>query len=696
MPLVVQLQLTSESYLWLIACLILGLVYAFFLYQQSKQLDKNLRYFLFALRASAIATIAFLLCAPLVKTLNRTVEKPLIIFAQDNSASILAAKNKDFDRQSYNKQVQKLAKVLSADFELRTFNFDRKVRDGLDLNYSGSSTDISSLFKLIDDKFSNRNIGALILSTDGIYNRGANPLYESKKIKSPIYTIALGDTIAKRDLLISSVNYNSVAYLNNEFQIGINLEAYQCKGLNDQLTVSSASGMVTSKPIGIKNDEFRQSVLLNVPAQKKGIQTYTIRISPISNEHTLVNNSQTIFIEVIDGKKNILTIANAPHPDLSAIRQSIEIHKNYAVKLRMVQDVSQVEMQEADLLILHQLPSSNNAAKEILKLTALKPTLYILGAQSNFSAFSAAQQLLSLSPLGETMEEVKASMKADFYSFTLSESSRLKISNFGPLSAPFANFGVKGSPSILINQQLGSINTGKPILLFSGDSQPRLAILTAEGIWRWRLEDYQENSSHEAFDELITKTVQYLVSADDKRKLRVYTTKNTFDEDEPVLLNAELYNDAMELNNKPDVRISILKKGGKSYSYIFSRTLNSYNLDAGELPAGEYNYTAVAALGKSNYQAIGQFIISKQQTEFKQTRANHQLLYAMATQNGGQMLFPKQMDELPTLIKANEQVKTIAYENPKYTELIDLKLLFFAILAFLSLEWFFRKRNSEI
>ncbi|HQS04946.1 MAG TPA: hypothetical protein PLT16_04845, partial [Daejeonella sp.] len=85
--------------------------------------------------------------------------------------------------------------------------FAEEIKSGLDVKYDGSLTDISSVFKLIDDQFSNRNIGAVIIGTDGIYNRGSNPQYESKNLKAPIYTIALGDTIAKRDLLISNVNY---------------------------------------------------------------------------------------------------------------------------------------------------------------------------------------------------------------------------------------------------------------------------------------------------------------------------------------------------------------------------------------------------------------------------------------------------------------------------------------------------------
>ncbi|MDO8992703.1 MAG: hypothetical protein Q7U83_06555 [Daejeonella sp.] len=695
MPLLFQIQFTSESYLWLLACMGLGISYAFLLYKPSGHLHKTLRYFLFALRSIVIATIAFLLFSPLVKTINRTVEKPLIILAQDNSASILLSKTKNFNRQNYNNQLKKLEKDLSADYELRTFNFAEKIKSGLDVKYDGSLTDISSVFKLIDDQFSNRNIGAVIIGTDGIYNRGSNPQYETKNLKAPIYTIALGDTISKRDLLITNVNYNNIAYLGNQFQIGLSIEAYQSEGSTSMLTVSSESGVLLSKPVSINSSEFRQTILLNLPAEKKGVQSYTIKLAALSNELSLINNTQTIFVEVIDGRKNVLIIANAPHPDISAIRQSIEINKNYSVKVRMGQEATPAEIQEAGLLILHQVPSISNSARDVLKLGAAKPILYVLGAQSNIPAFSASQSLVTLNSSG-MLQEATASIKTDFYAFTLSESSRSRISNFGPLLTPFGNYGLKGPSSLLMNQQIGKLQTEKPLLLFGEDVQRRIAVLAGEGNWRWRLEDFQENASHEAIDELITKTVQYLVSADDKRKFRVYASKNTFDENEHVILNAELYNDAFELVNTPDVNISLKNKNGKSYSFVFSRTLNSYQLDAGELVTGEYNYTAGTALGSVKHQAVGQFIVSRQDSEYKQSIANHQLLFTIAKQNGGQMLFPAQLDELPALIKANEQVKSVFYENPKYSELIDLKLLFFMILALLSLEWLSRKRNGEI
>ncbi len=695
MPLLFQLQFTSETFFWLLGCLALGTGYAFLLYGSSNQLSRTIRNSLFALRALLIAFMAFLLFAPLAKTITRTVEKPLIIIAQDNSASVLISKTADFNQQSYTDDLKMLERSLSADYDVRTYNFSSEIKNGLDLKFDGALTDISSVFKMIDEQFSNRNIGAVILGSDGIYNDGANPQYESKDLRSPVYTIALGDTVAKRDLLISNVNYNNISYLDNQFQVEVSVEAYQSQGSSTILTVSSKSGIVFSKPLSIASNEFRLTVPLTLLADRKGIQQYTIRLAPISNELSAINNSQTIFVEVIDGKQKVLILANSPHPDITALKQSIEINKNYSVKVALAPDASNADIEEAGLIILHQLPSINNNARDILKQSASKPLLFILGAQSNIPAFSASQSLLGITSKA-TMQEVTAGLRTDFYAFTLSEPNRLRIQNFGPLFAPFGNYGLKGPASILMSQKIGKLATEMPLLAFAEDPQRKIGVLAGEGIWRWRLEDFQEHLNHDAIDELVVKTIQYLSAREDKRKFRVYPSKNAFDENEHIILNAELYNDAFELVNSPDVNISLKSKTGKSYSYVFSRTTNAYNLDAGVLPAGEYSYTAGTELGKLKHQAEGQFVLSRQQAEFKQSLANHQLLYAMAEQNGGKMVFPGQIKELSGLIRANENVKTVSYEDRKYEELINLKLIFFLIVGLLTLEWFTRKRNGEI
>ena len=49
------------------------------------------------------------------------------------------------------------------------------------------------------------------------YNSGSNPWYANYPFNVPLYTICLGDTITKKDLELSSVSYNEIAYLGNSF-----------------------------------------------------------------------------------------------------------------------------------------------------------------------------------------------------------------------------------------------------------------------------------------------------------------------------------------------------------------------------------------------------------------------------------------------------------------------------------------------
>jgi hypothetical protein len=233
------------------------------------------------------------------------------------------------------------------------------------------------------------------------------------------------------------------------------------------------------------------------------------------------------------------------------------------------------------------------------------------------------------------------------------------------------------------------------LLSFGNEGGVKTALLTGEGIWRWRIEDFEKNENHDAVDELITKSVQYLSSKEDKRKFRVYASKNRFVENEHVLLNAELYNDAYELNNEPDVSINI-KSEGKTYSFLFSKVGKAYQLDAGFLPSGAYSFDAKTQFGNRVYNANGQFLVEELNVELMQTTANHQLLYNLSAQSGGKMIYPLAINKLRDDIAKNEKVKTISFEEKSYENFINLKWVFAVLMGLLSLEWFLRKRNGAI
>jgi hypothetical protein len=58
------------------------------------------------------------------------------------------------------------------------------------------------------------------------------------------------------------------------------------------------------------------------------------------------------------------------------------------------------------------------------------------------------------------------------------------------------------------------------------------------------------------------------------------------------------------------------------------------------------------------------------------------------------MVYPKDLDKLVNKLNSRDDIKPISYSEKKLTDLINLKWIFFLILALLSVEWFMRKRNG--
>lgn len=681
---------------WMIACLLLGLLYAWLMYRQPVNISDNKRYWLAGIRAVGVFLISFLLISPLVKSTSYQPQKPLVLIAQDNSESINTFKPAGFNPQQLVTDLGGLKQQLGDQYDVREFHFDSKLNEGLSNSFNGKQTNLSAAIGGLSERFVNQNIGAVVLATDGLYNQGADPQYLTGNLKTNIYTIALGDTVARRDLLVANVNYNKTAFLGNDFEIEVLVEAYQSKGENARLSVTLDGGSVFSQNIPVTSDAFKKVIPVKLTADKKGIRKFNINLAALKNELSTQNNSETIYVEVLDAKQKILLLYSSANPDLTVIKQAIESNKNYELKTALVTDLANIKPADYSLFILYQLPAANTGVLQSAIGKGKTPVWYFMGAQTDIDRLNAEQKISRVSTGRLDMQEVFAQMVPAFSQFTLSDSTQRKIEHFPPLLAPFGNYSSPAGASVLLKQKIGSVSTSYPLLSFGEDNGRREAVFSAEGVWRWQLSEYQSYGNHHALEELFGQSVQYLTANANQQRFRVYPAKNVFDEGEDVLLNAELYNDALELVNTPDVKIDLKGPEGKNYSYLFSRNGQSYQLDAGVLPVGEYTYTSQTKLGEQLYNAHGQLTIKALNLENRQSAANHQLLNAIAKQSGGTMLPPDQIKRLADLIRKNDTIKTVVYEDKRYSDIIDLKWIFVLILALLSTEWFLRKREGEV
>lgn len=691
-------HIITEKPLWFsFFCLLAGVVVAGLLYYKDNKLGEVkpwLKITMAVSRCTVISLLAFLLLSPLVRTISRTVEKPVIVFAQDNSQSILNGTTRNNLDTKYKPGLDNLIESLKADFDVRVLGFGDQVTEKSTFGFDDRLTNYSTLFKELNVRFSNRNLAGIIMATDGIYNQGSSPLYSLNKIKAPVYTIAMGDTTVRKDLILTRVNHNKLAFVGNSFPLEIVVDAKQCAGLTTILTIEKDSQVLISRSLPVSGNRFHQTVPVFLEAREKGIHHYVVKLSVLKGEINLKNNTTDIFIDVAEGKQKILVLYNSPHPDLAAIKNVIESSRNYELTSIQGKDFTG-NLNDYNLVILHQIPAvgkETGTLNEKIRNTDAS-LFFILGAQTSVPAFNTMETGISIADHNGKVNELQAKVESNFPLFTMSEGLAKNFISYPPLTGPFGNYKTTNESYTLFFQQIGQVITQQPLLLFSTGSKHKNGVLGGEGFWKWRLHEFSLTNKHDVTSEILLKTIQYLAMKEKKSPFRLLH-KNNFSENEPLIFDAELYNESGELINTPDVKISIYNIQKTAYPYTFSKTERAYTLNAGFFPVGNYSFKASVNSGGKIYSEAGEFSVSALQLEQAESIADHQLLYALSEKSGGKMVYPAAMSELLSLLKSREDIKPVIYTQKKLQDLINLKWVFFLLMGMLSMEWFLRKRSG--
>jgi len=687
---------------YLLLCILLGVVYALILYfrhsfiKDPTPAQQRLMKFLGALRFIVITLIAILLLAPFIKSQFTEVQKPIVLVLQDNSESVMNTFTAE-DSSAYAAGLKSLSEKLKENYDVKEYSFDETLHPEINFSFDGKMTNLSENLSDLVNLYSGQNIGAVVLASDGIYNKGSNPLYASDNLKFPVYTVALGDTTAKKDLKISKTLYNHIVYLNDRFKIRVDAESdnLPAKTFIDVFDVSQKNNTIKldSREVVFSSAKQFLSEEFVLEAKRAGVQRYQVVLRPVEGEFTHANNTMDLFVDVLDGRQKVLLLANSPHPDVSAMKEAINKNKNYEVALRLAEDAQTIKPEDYNLIVLHQLPSDRFPLNNLFATIKEKniATLFIVGGQTALPAFNNNQSAVQIVQSGQGINETQPVLNKDFPLFTISDELKNGMKNFPPLLAPFGEFEAASGAKLLLTQKIGSVQTEYPLLVFNDALGVKTGVFCGEGLWRWKMYDYRGNKNYDAFNEIITKTVQYLAVKEDKRQFRVRIPKNVFYENEAISFQAELYNDSYELINTPDVSLTLTDEEGKEFPYVFSKTANAYILDAGNFPVGSYAFRASVKYGSKELAFDGKFTIVPVQLEAFNTVANHQLLYQLSEKSGGKMFYPTQISSISDSLASSANMKPLLYSTFKTESIINYWWLLAIFMGILTLEWFIRK-----
>ena len=670
----------------------------------------KVRILLAVLRFVVVTLLLFLILGPIVTRRVHEKEKPIVVIAQDNSRSVMLAPDSTFYANDYQSDLKRLEKRLAEKYEVVPYSFGEKCSSGTSAySFDEKCTDISSVFKTVAEVYDGCNVGAVVMATDGIYNKGPNPLSTARKTSFPIYTVGLGDTTLLCDARINHVRNNAETALNHKFPVEVTIVANRLKGQRQTLTVTHEKKTLFTKQIDYTSDRFSVTESLMLPAEKPGLQTYKISIGVADGEYSAANNSYAIHVRVLDRRQKVAIVAAAPHPDVAAIRRALETNDGFEVEVFTAEDfIKQLGSHNArsghgqfDLAVVHQLPckGSPNVCGELAKQEI--PVLYVLGANTDLNAFNTLQTGVSIRTNLQNTVEATAAPNNTFASFAVDGSVYDAVAKQAPLQSPFGNYEASPSVQTLFYSKVGNIATESPLVAVGGGAV-RCAWVFGEGMWRWRLHDLADNGQSLFFDPLISQLALYVSTQTGHNRLKV-TVPTIVRSDERVILNAVLYDDNLQPTNTADVKLTIQRPavsgqqpGNQAIEYLFNRHLSAYRLDVGFLDEGRYVYKASTTLAGKNYSTEGVFVVSEADIEAANITADHVMLQTMAEQSDGRMVSPHELDSLGDWLLGRDDIKTVIHTHTVNHSLLNLWWILALIILLLGVEWAVRKYNSEL
>lgn len=685
---------TSYWFILLLAFVMAGIGVSLLLYFRNKANDvlsrPQLR-LLMVLRFLSFFLIAFLLLSPFLRNLKKIVQNPVIIAAWDNSSSMISGPDSLTRRELLNDLNQKLTDGLGNDFELIEYHFGEKTHAGNPLSFDDKKSDYSQVITTVSNNHFNQNLGAVILIGDGIYNQGRNPVNQLDEVSFPIYTIGTGDTSVVSDARVQSVRVNRTAFSGNKFPVEVDVQFSKLQQRPLKLSVFHDETELQSVVVTPPNDNFFVTREFILDASASGLQHYSARIQVADNERNIRNNRAGFVINVLENKQKILILSNGSHPDVGAIKNTLEDQKTYEVSV-FTEEPYPDKLNEFNLIILNQLPSVGKSLAQVIEKAKAGrlPILFIVGSETFLPQLNTLAQGATVTPLAGSGEEAQPIFNLSYATFRLTEATIDLIPKLPPLQVAFADFELESDFTPLLYQKLKNIETGKPLIATGKVDGRKTGFIFGEGIWRWRLFDYYQTQSHDQFNELVNQLVQYLALRENEDNF-IVDFNPVYTETDDVIMNAEVYNDAFERITTGEVNMTMRNSNDEEFSFTFDIQGEDYRLNAGHLPMGDYIFEASVEVGDEIHRETGSFTIVPVNLEELVTRADHRLLYQLSSLSGGQFFSPENAQNLIDELKSGNTLKPVNYYQEMVNELLNLRWIFGILLLLLALEWFLRK-----
>lgn len=662
-----------------------ALTLAYFHYFYKNPRKGSLNIILAALRFVTLFCGLLLLINPKFVSKDFFVEKANLILLVDNSTSM-----EDATTTSDISQV--IAKLKADDelnkrFNLHQYGFGNTISATDSIRFDQGNTDIANALSTLNEVFVTGN-NAIVLFSDGNQTLGRDYGYITLNENTSVNPVVVGDTTQYEDIAVGLINVNKYAFLRNSFPIETSIRYQGTRPVASTVTISINGSRVHQERVNLSATVNSTTLNTLVEAQSVGIKTIKVEVGALENERNMANNSKETAIEVIDEKTNVALVSDILHPDIGALKKSIESNEQRSVTL-LKPTADQSQFEEMGLIILYQ-PNRNFRKVYTFLENSGANYITITGSQTDWNFLNGIQQSFSVSGSRQS-EDILPVLNNAFALFGLGDFS---LDGFPPLKGTLGDIQLKKNSETIMFQQLQGIQLDKPLFVILNESNIKEAVLFGEDIWRWRAQVYRNDQDFKRFDDFMGSLMVYLSSNKQRSRLEL-DYELVFDNASMAKIKASYFDEAYQFNGNATLSIDI-----KGIDNGFSREAPVllkgafYEVDLSDLEPGEYNFTVTVK--EDNLSRSGSFRILDFNPEKQLISADYKKMQRLADTNNGQVFYLDKLGELQNNLISSQQFLPVQKSRDNVVSLIDFRILLGLIILSLAAEWFIRKYNGLI
>ena len=675
--------MTTTTILLLLVSLLIAAGLSFYNYFYKVANKSKVTFLLAFLRFFSIFGLLVLLINPIISRKSSEVVKTPLPIVIDNSSSITDLKANEIALDLFKKLSENAA--LKEKYDLQIYQFDEDFEPADTIDFKGRQTNIDAVAKNLKNIYKNQTFPTVLI-TDGNQTSGEDYVFGFKP-ENKVYPLVVGDTTTYLDLKVSQLNVNKYAFHKNKFPVEVFLNYAGTKNITASFKVLQANSIYGEQTVAFSPSQKSVVLTILLPADKVGLQIFKAVVSSKEQEKNSYNNTKNFAVEVIDQKTEVALISSINHPDLGAIKRSIETNAQRKVTILKPNEVKSLE--NFNVLILYQ-PTVEFKSVFDSNISSKINTWIITGNTTDYGFLNQQQHSL-LFKMSSQKENYLAAFEPQFNLFALDD---IGFEQFPPLENAFGSISVNENVTVLLSSKIRNIATNQPLMTFSDIQGSRSAFLLGENIWKWRSQSFVDKKSFDDFDVFVDKTIQFLVS-NNARKSLVVNHERFYNSGESIEISAEYFNKNYELDQKARLAISVTNtKTKESKQYDLLKTSNAFKTNLDGLSAGNYVFTVKELNSNSTFSSnfeVLDFDIEKQFVNPDLVKLNQ-----LASQTKGTIYMPNEVEDLVKFLLDATQYKAIEKAIVTKTPLIDWIWLLVLIAMSLAAEWFIRKYNGML